>query len=167
MSNAHLPIVSFIGWHNSGKTTLASQVTTHLVQKNYKVGVIKSTKEVNLPSDQQNTDTAHYWAAGAESVMLVAPDQMVLRTSPRERDLHALARTFFPQADIILAEGFKEHHQIAKIEVYRDTGPLLRDRVSGVIAIATDQQINGDNVFRLDESLKLADFIEKRFLSPE
>jgi molybdopterin-guanine dinucleotide biosynthesis protein B len=159
------PIVSFIGWHDSGKTTLASQVVAHLQERGHLVAVIKSSKETGLAPDAVDTDTGKYRAAGADAVMLVAPDQMLLRTGPVERNLHLLAHRYFPQADIIIAEGFKQARQIAKIEVHRGTGELLRDQVSGVIAIATDQQISGDYVFRRDESAELADFIEKRFLS--
>ena len=159
------PIVSFIGWHDSGKTTLASQVVSHLQKRGFRVAVIKSSKEKGLAKEAPDTDTAQYRTAGAEAVMLVAPDQMILRTGPVERNLHILAHRYFPQADIVISEGFKEARQTAKIEVYRATGPLLRDQVSGVIAIATDQQVSGDYVFRLDEDLELADFIEKRFLS--
>jgi len=161
------PLISFIGWHDSGKTTLASQVVSHLVARGYRVGVIKSSKEDNLAPERPETDTGKYGAAGAEAVMLVAPDQMVLRSGPVERDLHTLAHRFFPRVDIVIGEGFKKARQVAKIEVYRGTGPLLRDQVSGVIAIATDQHIGGDYVFRLDESSDLADFIEKRFLGPD
>jgi len=160
------PIVSFIGWHDSGKTTLASQVVAHLQERGHRVAVIKSSKETGL-APEADTDTGKYRAAGAESVMLVAPDQMLLRTGPVERNLHLLAHRYFPHADIVIAEGFKQARQIAKIEVHRGTGELLRDQVSGVIAIATDQQISGDYVFRLDESADLADFIEKRFLSAD
>jgi len=38
------PIVTFIGWHDCGKTTLASQVVSHLKQLGYQVAVIKIHK---------------------------------------------------------------------------------------------------------------------------
>ncbi len=158
------PIVSFIGWHNSGKTTLASQVVRHLQNRGYSVAVIKSTKEHGIGHDQAGTDTDMYRRAGAEGVMLVAPDQMIMHTGNQGRDLTGLVHRYFPDVHIVIAEGFKDARQIAKIEVTRGKSELLRDQVSGVIAIATDRRISGDYIFRLDESKELADFLEKRFL---
>ncbi len=45
------PVISFIGWHNSGKTTLARQVVALLKAKGYVVAVIKSTKERGIAFD--------------------------------------------------------------------------------------------------------------------
>ena len=42
------PVVCFTGWHNSGKTTLATQVVARLKARGYTVAVIKSTKETGL-----------------------------------------------------------------------------------------------------------------------
>ena len=41
-------IVSFIGWHDSGKTTLATGVVASLKQMGYRVAVIKSSSEKNI-----------------------------------------------------------------------------------------------------------------------
>ncbi len=159
------PIISFIGWHNSGKTTLASQVVSHLKERGYSVAVIKSSKETGLSFDQPGTDTSTYTKAGADSVTLLAPDQMVMQTENPNIKLITLAHRFFSDKDIVIAEGFKNSGQIAKIEVSRGDTPLLRDQVHGVIAIATDRNIIGDYIFRLDESSEITDFIEKRFLA--
>lgn len=161
------PIVSFIGWHNSGKTTLAGQVVTHLKQRGYSVAVIKSSKETNIPFDKPGTDTSVYRDAGADCVSLVAPDQMVLMTPAQDLDLITLAHRYFADMDIVIAEGFKHAGRVPKIEVTRGESELLRNKVKGVIATATDRTISGDYIFRLDESAELADFIEKRFLGAD
>ncbi|MEN8198554.1 MAG: molybdopterin-guanine dinucleotide biosynthesis protein B [Thermodesulfobacteriota bacterium] len=158
------PIVTFIGWHDSGKTTLASQVVSHLKQSGYQVAVIKSTKETNIAFDTPGTDTHTHRSAGADSVMLVAPDQMVIMTDNRGESLTSLAHRHFPEVDIVIGEGFKEARQVAKIEVFRNTDKLLRGTVSGVIGVASDKPVSGDHVFRLDEAAEIASFIEKRFL---
>lgn len=160
------PIVTFIGWHDCGKTTLASRVVSHLKQLGYKVAVIKSTKETGIALDTPGTDTHTHRSAGADSVMLVAPDQMVLMTDNRQESLTSLAHRHFPDVDIVIGEGFKEARQVAKIEVFRnsDQKDLLRNTVTGVIAVASDEQISGDHIFRLSEAAEIASFIEKRFL---
>ncbi len=160
------PIVTFIGRHNCGKTTLATQVVRRLKERGYSIAVIKSTKETGLVLDQAGTDTFRYRQAGADAVTLIAPDQMVMKTINPGKRLTTLAHRYFPDVDLVIGEGFKEAVQVAKIEVSRNDneGELLRDQVNGVIAIATNRRIAGDYIFRLDESGELADFIEKRFL---
>jgi molybdopterin-guanine dinucleotide biosynthesis protein B len=161
------PIITFIGWHDCGKATLASQVVRHLKERGYSVAVIKSTKDTGLLLDQEGTDTFSYRQAGADAVTLIAPDQMVMTTRNPGKRLTTLAHRFFAGVDIVIGEGFKEARQVAKIEVSRGDTELLRDQVTGVIAIATDRKIAGDYIFRLDESSEIADFIEKRFLRKE
>ena len=161
------PIITFIGWHDCGKTTLASQVVRHLKERGYTIAVIKSTKETGLVLDQEGTDTYSYRQAGADAVTLIAPDQMVMTTNNPGKRLTTLAHRFFADVDLVVGEGFKEERQVAKIEVSRGDCQLLRDQVTGVIAIATDRKISGDYIFRLDESQEIADFIEKRFLTED
>ena len=159
------PIITFIGWHDCGKTTLASQVVRTLKERGYSVAVIKSTKETGLVLDQEGTDTYSYRQSGADAVTLIAPDQMVMTTTNPTRVLTTLAHRYFSDVDLVIGEGFKEERQVAKIEVSRGDTELLRDQVTGVIAIATDRNISGNFIFGLDESSEIADFIEKRFLN--
>ena len=73
---------------------------------------------------------------------------------------------YFPDADIVIGEGFKTARKIPKIEVFRNRDQKLRDEVHGVIAVATDLEgVAGDYVFRLNEAPEVALFIEKRFLT--
>jgi molybdopterin-guanine dinucleotide biosynthesis adapter protein len=158
-------IVTFIGWHDSGKTTLASQVVSELKTLGYRVAVIKSSKEPGVVFDTPGTDTAKHKLAGADSVMFLGPDQLVLQTQNRNLSLSTLALRYFPDADIIIGEGFKTARHVAKIEVLRSPDQMLRNQVNGVIAVATDlEDVPGDRIFRLDESKEIAKFIEKKFL---
>ena len=158
-------IISFIGWHDSGKTTLVSQVVRHLKEFGYQVAVIKSSKETGIVFDTPGTDTAKHKENGTDSVMFVAPDQMVLQSKNSGLSLNALAQRYFPDVDIIIGEGFKHAKKIAKIEVRRNPEQALRREVHGVIAVATDlDNISEDYVFPLRESREIALFIEKRFL---
>ena len=159
-----VPIVTFIGWHDCGKTTLASNVVTHLKESGYSVAVIKSTKETGIAFDAPGTDTHTHRQAGADSVLLVAPDQMVMMSDNSGESITSLAHRYFPHVDIVIGEGFKHARRVAKIEVFRNSEQLLREQVTGVIAVASDEQISGDYIFRLDEAVEIAAFIEKRFL---
>lgn len=159
-------IVTFIGWHDSGKTTLAAAVVTELKRLGYKVAVIKSSNDSGIQFDTPGTDTFKHKAAGADSVMLVAPDQMVLLAKNSGLSLRTLAHRFFSEVDIVIGEGFKFARNIPKIEVFRNIDQKLRDEVHGVIAVATDVEgVAGNYVFRLDEAREIASFIEKRYLT--
>ena len=157
-------IISFIGYHNSGKTTLVTRVVAHLKAKGLRVGVIKSSSTQGIEFDTVGTDTFKHRQAGADEVMLVTPDQMVLQTRPKNLSLAVLVHRYFCDADIVIGEGFKEARQIAKIEVISSPEQNLRGQVPGVIAVATDLDISADYVFRLNEAAEIADFIEKRFV---
>ncbi|MCL1980731.1 MAG: molybdopterin-guanine dinucleotide biosynthesis protein B [Proteobacteria bacterium] len=164
-----VPLIAFIGWHNSGKTTLARQVVIHLRAKGYTVAVIKSTKESGIAFDRPGSDTFRYQEAGACGVALVAPDQLIVQRRPlveSAASLPQLANLLFPEVDLVVAEGFK-HASVLKIEVRRDPlAPLLRDQVTGVIAVAADPPLAGDNCFHLDQVREIAELIERRLLLP-
>ena len=160
-----LPIITFIGWHNSGKTTLVTRVVTHLKQRGYRVAVIKSTKEEGISFDAPGTDTARHRKAGADTVLLVAPDQMTMITGNNGKSLVDLAGRFCADVDLVIGEGFKRAAGVPKIEVRREADqPLLWQQVQGVIAVATDLVLADDPgcpLFRLDQGRQLAEFIER------
>lgn len=157
-------VVTFIGNHDSGKTNLVSSVVTHLKTFGHRVAVIKSSNEPNVLFDTEGTDTYKHRQAGADSVLFVGPDQLVLQTGPSDHSIITLAHRYFPDADIVIGEGFKHARKIPKIEVVRGSDQELRREVHGVIAVASDIDIPGDYVFRLSESQEIALFLEKRFL---
>uniref|UniRef100_UPI004055C384 molybdopterin-guanine dinucleotide biosynthesis protein B n=1 Tax=Candidatus Electrothrix sp. TaxID=2170559 RepID=UPI004055C384 len=163
------PIITFIGWHDSGKTTLAAQVVRLLKERGYSVAVIKSTKDTGLLPNQEGTDTGAYTQAGADAVTLIAPDLLVMTADRPEKNLPALARRFFADMDLVIGEGFKGADKVDKIEVFRGQGMRLAEQVSGVIAAATDQKSfdrpPADSlVFPLNQPKKIADFLEKEYI---
>lgn len=161
-------IVSFIGWHDSGKTTLATSVVFQLKKLGYSVAVMKSSSEKGLEFDTPGTDTFKHKDMGADDVLLVAPDQMVLQSFSPQYSLQTIAHRYFPEADIVIAEGFKTARKIAKIEVVRDEDQCIRKDVTGVVAVATNiDNLSYDCVFRLDEAAEIAAFIEKRYIDKD
>ncbi len=160
------PIITFIGWHDSGKTTLVSEVVRHLKQLAYQVAVIKSTKETGISFDTPGSDTHIHHCAGADGVMLVAPDQMVSMTKNTGESLTSIAHQYFPKVDIVIGEGFKNDPDVCKIEVFRNCGKskYLHNSVDGVIAVASDRKTHGIQSFQLNEADKIATFIEKKYI---
>ncbi len=161
------PIVSFIGWHNSGKTTVVRNLVKVLRAEGCRVGIMKSTKHTGLQIDKPGSDTFLYRQDDTEYVALVAPDQTVLfQATDRHEDLEHLAFRLFPDVDIVIAEGFKNAPGVPKIEVARRevSRDLLKDRVSEVIAVVSDFEVPGIENFAIDDSKSLAAFVKRRFL---
>ena len=152
------PILSFIGWHNSGKTTLARKVVAELVRRGFRVGVVKSTKEQGLVFNSLDTDSGKYSATGA-AVLLAAPDQIFLQQPMEKRSLKELANSYFSTMDIVVGEGFKDEPEIYKIEVFRG-GERLAGTVDGVVMVATDKEVDDERVVSLDAFEEIADFLE-------
>ena len=157
-------VVTFVGYHDSGKTTLVSEVVSHLKDLGHRVAVIKSSNEAGVAFDTENTDTYRHRQAGADAVLFVGPDQMVLQTGPSDHSIVTLAHRYFADADIVIGEGFKHARKVPKIEVRKKSDQDLRQEVHGVIAVVTDLDVPGDYVFRLSEAKEVALFIEKRFI---
>ena len=162
-----IPIVSFIGLQNSGKTTMVRKVIACLRAKGLRVAVIKSTHHQEIAFDRPGTDTSAYREAGGQTVALLAPDQLVIICDNPELKLVDIANRFFSDCDIVIGEGFKNERHIAKIEVSRGSGDLLRDKVNGVVAIITDQPVAGENVFRPDQAEAVTDFIVNSYLAAD
>ncbi len=170
MANTAPFLIAFVGWHNSGKTTVAVQVAALLRQQGFRVGVLKSTKESGLAPERTGSDTSRYSQAGAMRVALAAPDALIVRehqkngTNPARRDPVALAHFLFPDMDIVLAEGFKYAEGLPKIEVRREgitEAPVCGGASGeGVIALVCDTPVAGNlPCFRSEDSAGIARFI--------
>ena len=146
---------------------MVRQVVRILRDKGLRVATIKSSHQQSITFDSPGSDTSLHREAGAETVALLAPDQMVIIGANPGRKLADIVHRFFPECDIVIGEGFKDERHIVKIEVTRESGNLLRDQVSGVVAVITDQPVAGDNIFRTDQAEEVAEFIITRYLQDE
>ena len=159
--------IAFVGWHNSGKTTVAVQVASLLHRQGFRVGVLKSTKETGLAPERAGSDTSRYSEAGAMRVALSAPDTLIVRENEdnaARRNPVTLACCLFPDMDFVLIEGFKHARGLAKIEVRREG--IKEEAIStgqaghNVIALVCDSPV-AENLpcFRTDDSAGIARFI--------
>ncbi len=158
------PVVTFIGWHDSGKTAVVCEVVRHLKIRGYKVAVLKSSKHKNICFDKPESDTSRISRAGADAVGFIAPDQLVIMGKNTGLSLLTMSQRFFPDTDLVIGEGFKNAEDVEKIEVSGGSSQRLRDQVSGVIAVITSEDAPGYHVFRPDETKEVAEFLEKRYI---
>ena len=160
-----IPVISFVGHHNSGKTTFATQVVRILKEKGYKVAVLKSTKHKNILKDTEGKDSFKYRQSGALAVGIVTPEELILFKDIGKINLQHLAFLLFSDCDIVICEGFKRS-DVPKFEVYRkgiQESPLYPE-LSNVIGVISDTELPDVKNFSIKEPEKVADFIEKEFL---
>ncbi len=158
-TNVTIPIICLVGYHDSGKTTLGSQIVQHLKKAGLTVGIIKSSKDKGILFDEPGTDTHTYALSGADQVAFVAPDKMVLQTNRREMDLPTLVQSYFHGVDIVIAEGFKHTPHIPKIEINRDQEQYLFPHLDNVVALVSDTPQRELANFTPQEGEKIAQFI--------
>lgn len=112
-------LISIVGRHNAGKTTLLVALASEFARRKLRVMTLKhGTHQPEL--DREGKDTWRHWHEGkAERVLLEAPGERVLfEHTTAEGDPLALARRYLDGADLVLVEGFTSA-RIPKIEVYR------------------------------------------------
>ena len=93
------------GWKNSGKTTLITRLIPVLQTKGYRVATIKHDVH-DFQSDVPGTDSYLHQKAGAYGTAIFSANRFMI-TKACENISEAELVKAFPEADIILLEGFK------------------------------------------------------------
>ena len=117
MDSAKPTIIVISGTKNVGKTTLITKLVERMAQQGMKVAVIKHDAH-DFDCDMPGTDSYAYTQAGAYGAAVFSDHRMFVQrigTGEREEELIQ----FFPDADVILLEGFKGNSIYPKIEVIR------------------------------------------------
>ncbi len=103
-----VPVVSFIGWSGSGKTTFLEQVVRCLSLEGLRVGVLKHHGHITTV-DVKGKDTWRYEQAGANPVVVSsAAEYSIIRKVDKEKSLSELAALIADESDIIVTEGFRQ-----------------------------------------------------------
>ncbi|MGC8649472.1 MAG: molybdopterin-guanine dinucleotide biosynthesis protein B [Hydrogenobaculum sp.] len=97
-----MKILSFVGYHNSGKTTLIEEIIKSF-ENIYKIAYIKHDPKGHAVFDKENSDSARILSLNHQSAIL-SKDTFVLYQKPKTVD-EAIA--FFKDYDLIILEGFK------------------------------------------------------------
>ena len=108
-------VVAVSGVKNSGKTRLITRLVPELTARGLRVAVIKHDGH-RFEADRPGTDSHAYLAAGAVGTAVFDGEkfQLIRRAQVDENALLAQ----FPDADLILLEGFK-HSRWPKLELLR------------------------------------------------
>jgi len=143
-SQKSTPVLSLVGYSNSGKTTLMEKLVSGLVAKGLRIATIKHSHH-QPEMDRPGKDSWRHKQAGAVTSLLVGPEKMLMVSDVDERlNPQLLTARLFTDYDLVLVEGYAS---VAgpKIEVVRGArSQTLRCNSDELIAVATD--INSLNV---------------------
>lgn len=151
-------IFAISGVKNSGKTTLIVRLLPILAEQGLKTATIKHDGH-DFNADVPGTDTYRHLQAGAYGTAIFSDSKyMVVKQQPHLTEERLME--FFPEADLILLEGFKTC-PYRKIELVR-RGNSVKSVCGGynLAAIATD--LTPGEIERTDPDIPLLDLNDPR-----
>lgn len=149
--------MSFVGFHNSGKTTLVRELAVRLQARGRRVGMIKMSGQ---GFDLEATDTGKLATTGCP-VAGIGPEQTMV-VFPQKRRLGAVASLL--DADTLLVEGGKNLGVLPRV-VLTAIEPEADEDLAALghgLAVACWGPESLANVLRLDDLEHLADLVMER-----
>jgi molybdopterin-guanine dinucleotide biosynthesis protein B len=160
-----MKVIGFIGYSNSGKTTLIEKLIPLFSGRGLAVSTVKNAHH-GFDMDRPGKDSFRYRQAGSAQVLIATSERWALLTEVRggPAPLEALIGQLAP-CDLVLVEGFKSEGRFPRIEVRRATSseaPIF-PHDANVIAVAADHAIDTAlPVLDLNDAAKIAAFIVER-----
>lgn len=157
-----IPVVGFVGYANSGKTTVVSKLVSILKNRGYRVAAIKHASH-GYDMDRPGKDSWQHFEAGADQVIVVGPDSYSHHHRGPAKLLDVIGH--ITNVDIILVEGFKGE-PIPKIEIINQDDPTLRIALGEYLqAVIGSDDPHGTVPWFVPNALdSVADFLVERFI---
>lgn len=147
--NKSIPLLGFVAYSGTGKTTLLEKLIPILTASNIRIGLIKHAHH-NFDIDIPGKDSYRLRKAGAQQVLVASNTRQALiienQAINKEPDLAQCINSLKTDTiDLILVEGFK-HQAYPKIEINRSTHPqpYMYPDDSNIIALISDADIKLD-----------------------
>lgn len=158
-----IPVISVVGYSNSGKTKVMENLIRIFKSKKYKVAAVKHASH-GYTMDLPGTDSWHYSEAGADKVVVVGPASLTIHQFYQGKKSLQDILDRIEDVDIVLVEGFKSEPG-PKIEIYRQGFSSQRiDPNSNLVALVSDIALTGDlPLFSFEQIDELADYIIATF----
>ena len=159
-------IIAVVGKSKSGKTTLIERLIPELKKRGYRIGSVKHAHH-GFEIDKKGKDSYRHRAAGADIVVVAAPEEIAVVKRVKTDSLDNL-EMFFIDMDLVLVEGYKRT-RYPKIEVFdqRSHKAPLGLNNEELVAFVSDDAIDVDvPQYRTDQIVELSDLIERRYLKP-
>lgn len=160
------PILGFVAFSGTGKTTLLEQLIPILRKQGVRVALLKHAHH-DFDIDRPGKDSYRLRQAGASQVMIASARRWALITEhpqvQTEPQLSELLNHLDPQQfDLLLVEGFKHEHY-PKIELQREAlgKPALYPDDPHIIAIACDtpQPRATIPILNINQPAEIGDFV--------
>lgn len=158
--------LSVVGYSNSGKTTLITDLIKEFNQRGYRIGVIKHSPHEHTFQEKSEKDSYQLWEAGADAVCFSSPSMFTLTVRPRQEIAPEEIALLMRGVDLIISEGYKKGSW-PKIAVSK-----LIDGVPAVppgeyLDIVEGYSVNNCASSYKEKVFSLADLIENNFLLNE
>lgn len=148
--NNSIPLLGFVAYSGTGKTTLLEKLIPELCGNNIRVGLIKHAHH-NFDIDIPGKDSFRLRKAGAQQVLVASNTRQALiienQNIETEPDLAQCVKSLqTDKLDLILVEGFK-HVAYPKVEINRSTHiqPFMYQDDSNIIAVMSDVKLELPN----------------------
>ena len=155
-------IVAVVGFSESGKTRLMTQLIGEFKKRNLRIYAVKRCSH-GFSLDTEGKDTSDFTRAGADGVAMVSPEGWAAFGAPGTADIRGLAGRLFPDADIVLVEGGKEAAGLPRIEVLRaGLSEVLVSRPDELLAVVADFPLPDGlpvPIFKPEETAEICDLI--------
>jgi molybdopterin-guanine dinucleotide biosynthesis protein B len=161
-----VPVISFVGRSDCGKTTYLEKLIPELKCRGYCVAVVKHDVH-GFEMDTPGKDTWRHARAGADVVCISSPERAaMIRRVNTELTLMEVCE-FCRGADIILTEGYKRE-AVNAVEVFRreHCGTPLAEAGELLAMVSDTVEYPETPTFPLNNPAPLADLFEERFLRP-
>ena len=124
-----MKVIAIVGYHNTGKTTLAERLVNMLKSKGLRVGYLKHDPKGHGKTDRDGSDTYRLFRV-ADRVALLSPDRLTLWERHSDDPLEVV-REHFRGFDVVILEGFKSLKGIPKVALGRVEAEDVVMRVEG------------------------------------
>jgi len=153
-----IPIISVVGYSNSGKTTLVVKLVREFKSRGFRIATIKHHHR-DFEIDAPGKDTWKHAQAGADTVVLAAPEKIaIIEKTERELELDEIAQKI-SGVDLIITEGYKKGSK-PKIEVFRsEVHSGLITPLDQLLAVSADVTFDGIPTFGLDDTAGLVGYL--------
>lgn len=153
-----IPLITFSGYANSGKTTIVEKIIAALQKRGLSVATIKHAGH-GYEIGPKGKDSSRYFQAGAVKVVLAGPESLTIHEKIKKTPTLKEICARIQDVDLILAEGFKKE-PVPKIEVFRQDISPERLSSADVIAVVSDVPLEEEiPCFNFEEIEQLTDFI--------
>jgi molybdopterin-guanine dinucleotide biosynthesis protein B/molybdopterin-guanine dinucleotide biosynthesis protein len=156
-------LVAIVAKSNTGKTTFIEKLIPELLKLGLRVGTVKHDAH-SFEIDHPGKDSWRHGQAGAHAYVVSSREKLAyIARMEGEMPLTEIARRFFADFDLVVAEGYKRTAPHC-VEIFRTAAghaePLCAP--GEAMALVTDAPLEHEHRFALDDAAGVARFLAVR-----